>query len=309
VVEDDSDSGEGWAGIETATLSEEQAAENRARGAREDAHLIVLAGNRVGEMIKITKDMSIGRSDAADFQVMDDGVSRTHILLSLRPDGTVVLRDAGSLNGTLVNNEKVGETVLEDGDKIRIGSTAILKFSYSDRLDEQFQKEMLRAAVQDPLTGLYNRRRLMEQLELEVRYSLRHGVALTAIMLDIDHFKRVNDTHGHAVGDAVLRRLGGVLQSITRAEDMAARYGGEEFLLVCRGLDSLVGAKVAERLRRYVEQAQLVPEHPDLRVTVSAGVAALPNPRVQSSEQLIAAVDQALYAAKQSGRNQVVVFS
>ena len=309
MVEDDSDSGEGWAGIETATLSEEQAAENRARGAREDAHLIVLAGNRVGEMIKITKDMSIGRSDAADFQVMDDGVSRTHILLSLRPDGTVVLRDAGSLNGTLVNNEKVGETVLEDGDKIRIGSTAILKFSYSDRLDEQFQKEMLRAAVQDPLTGLYNRRRLMEQLELEVRYSLRHGVALTAIMLDIDHFKRVNDTHGHAVGDAVLRRLGGVLQSITRAEDMAARYGGEEFLLVCRGLDSLVGAKVAERLRRYVEQAQLVPEHPDLRVTVSAGVAALPNPRVQSSEQLIAAVDQALYAAKQSGRNQVVVFS
>jgi diguanylate cyclase (GGDEF)-like protein len=302
------DDDEGWVGIETAAVSSEQA-EVRKHGAREEPHLIVLAGNRVGEMIKVTRDISIGRSDSSDFQVMDDGVSRTHVLLSLRPDGTVVLRDAGSLNGTLVNNQKVGETTLNDGDKIRIGSTAILKFSYSDRLDERFQKEMLRAAVQDPLTGLYNRRRLMEQLELEVRYSLRHGVALTVIMLDIDHFKQVNDTRGHAVGDAVLRRLGSLLQSITRGEDMAARYGGEEFVLICRGLDSLVGAKVAERLRVYVEQAQLVPEHPDLRITVSAGVAALPNPRIQSTDQLITAVDQALYAAKESGRNQVVVFS
>jgi len=201
----------------------------------------------------------------------------------------------------------VTQVVLQDGDRIRIGTNVVLKFAITDELDEQFQHQMLQAAVIDGLTGLYNRRRLMEQLDLELQHSQRYGTPLTLVMLDLDHFKQVNDTHGHTVGDAVLQGFAQLLSSATRTDDMAARLGGEEFVLLCRNLNSLVGAGIADRLCQLVARSALAPTRPELRITVSAGVASVPDPRIQTADQLLEAADRALYAAKASGRNQVCI--
>jgi len=296
----------GWSEISTTVLPEDSAQIKVPEGP-EAAYLIVLSGSRMGEMFKVSGNLVIGRGEV-DFQVVDDGVSRQHLAIRRLPGGEVQLRDLGSLNGTYVNDRRVEEILLSDGDKIRIGTTAILKFSYSDLLDEEFQQRMLDAAVRDPLTRLYNRRRFEEQLDLELRFVKRHQTPLALMMLDLDHFKQINDTHGHAVGDQVLVGLARLLCGAVRGEDLAARYGGEEFVLLCRGISDLAGARIAERLRGMVAAARLAPELPELVVTISAGVAALPDRRIESPEQLIEAADRALYMAKASGRNTVCVF-
>ena len=294
---------EGWANIRTAALSPEQM-EPIPEGP-EQAYLIVIAGNRVGEMVKLEDALTIGRGGEADFVLTDDGVSRRHLTVEKLEDGRVQVVDLGSSNGTYVNRDRVDRSVLRDGDKIHIGSTVILKFSYSDKVDQDFQKQMLRAALQDPLTGLYNRRYLEEHLETEFRFASRQGGPLTLLMMDLDHFKQVNDVHGHPVGDAVLRGFAASLRAGIRGEDIAARYGGEEFVVVCRATREAVGVQIAERLRQRLEQLRLVSDLPELRVTVSVGVASLPNPRISTSRELIDKADKALYVAKANGRNQV----
>jgi two-component system cell cycle response regulator len=294
---------EGWANIRTAALRPEQMEQPPA--GPEQAYLIVIAGNRVGEMVKLEDALTIGRGGDADFVVTDDGVSRRHLTVETLEDGRAQVVDLGSANGTFVNRERIDRVVLNDGDKIHIGSTVILKFSYSDKVDEDFQKQMLQAAMQDPLTGLYNRRYLEEQLEAEFRFVSRQGGPLTLLMMDLDHFKQVNDNHGHPVGDAVLRGFAASLRAGIRGEDIAARYGGEEFVVICRATQEAVGVKIAERLRQRLEQLQLVNELPDLRVTVSIGVASLPNARITTTRELVEKADKALYVAKANGRNQV----
>ena len=294
---------EGWANIRTAALSPAQM-EQLPEGP-EQAYLIVIAGSRVGEMVKLEQALTIGRGGDVDFVVTDDGVSRRHLTVETLEDGRIQVVDLGSSNGTFVNRDRVDRAVLRDGDKIHIGSTVILKFSYTDKVDEDFQKQMLQAAVRDPLTGLYNRRYLEEQLEAEFRFASRQGGPLTLLMMDLDHFKQVNDQHGHPVGDAVLRGFSASLRAGIRGEDVAARYGGEEFVVICRATQEPVGVKIAERLRQRLEELRLVRELPELRVTVSVGVASLPNPRITTSRELIEKADKALYVAKANGRNQV----
>ncbi len=164
-------------------------------------------------------------------------------------------------------------------------------------------KELERLARQDPLTRLYNRRYLEENLEREFAASKRYGFPLSVAMVDIDHFKQINDTFSHQVGDDVLRLVGQILESSCRGVDFAARYGGEEFVLVFPQTD-LTGALIAcERLRQRIENHRWGDLHPQLRVTVSIGVHS--DPSLPNHEKLLAAADAQLYAAKQAGRNRV----
>ena len=218
--------------------------------------------------------------------------------------------DLGSRNGTYINGQRLnGSMALGDGDKIHIGSTAILKFSYADNLDESFQRDMYKAALKDPLTRLYNRRYLMSQLESEFSYMQRHNTPLSVVLMDIDFFKKVNDNFGHLVGDECLAGFATLLQSAIRGEDLAARYGGEEFVVVCRGIDRNGAALVAERVRERCEEKHFSKEEPELKVTISAGVASVPNPEIVDYQGLLAAADKALYEAKDGGRNRVVLSS
>jgi diguanylate cyclase (GGDEF)-like protein len=258
-------------------------------------------------MVEVRDNMVIGRSHGTDFEIPEDGISREHVRIRNNAEGKPVIEDMGSLNGTFVNGKRVESAVLSDGDKIRIGSTTILKFSYADRLEEHFEQQLREAALHDPLTQIFNRRSLDDHLSREVAFALRHRSTLSLIIFDLDHFKNVNDTHGHPVGDELLCGLAAGLARQIRQEDILARYGGEEFALLCRGIGGAVAFGVADRLRLSVASQALVAQLPDLHITLSGGVAAMPADDLGGVRELVEAADQALYRAKREGRNRIVL--
>src|SRR5689334_12189627 len=175
------------------------------------AQLVVLAGANVGEMYSLFGTLSIGRGRDADIRIQGDGISRQHARIHVSPAG-VVLEDLGSTNGSFVNGERVvDQCPLNDGDKIQLGGTTILKLTYQDDIDEDFQRQMFESASRDALTQIYNKRFFVERLHSEHAFSIRHRAALSLIMFDLDHFKRINDTYGHLAGDHVLAALAKVL--------------------------------------------------------------------------------------------------
>jgi two-component system cell cycle response regulator len=272
---------------------------------RDRAYLIVLAGSSVGEMYKIGDGKTvIGRGQQADIQVTDEGISRRHAeILHVRDE--IMIRDLGSTNGTYCNGEKIGEHMLTDGDKIQVGSTTILKFTFHDSLDETFQRQMYESALRDGLTKIFNRKYLLDRLESEFAYAVRHRAPLSLIMFDIDHFKKINDTHGHLAGDYALTTLARVVSEAIRQEDVFARYGGEEFAVICRGIDLPGAAAFGERVRKQVEAHSFVYDSANLKVTVSVGVGSVVE-GMKEPVLVVAAADDALYQAKRQGRNRVV---
>jgi diguanylate cyclase (GGDEF)-like protein len=183
-------------------------------------------------------------------------------------------------------------------------------------------KELLRInerlsqlALTDDLTGLYNHRYLMRRLQEEVSRSQRSQITLSLLFVDIDRFKRVNDAHGHAAGDQVLRGFADILRNTVeggsvlariRRHDVVARYGGEEFALLLPMTDTASAMVVAERVRAAVESTPIsFGDGRQITVTVSIGVATLPI-HGSSEEGLLAAADEALYRAKSAGRNQII---
>jgi two-component system cell cycle response regulator len=161
-------------------------------------------------------------------------------------------------------------------------------------------------ATTDGLTRLLNRRALMERLAGEVERARRFKSQLSLLVMDLDHFKAVNDRHGHLVGDEILRRIGALLTSVVRTIDVVARYGGEEFVIVLPETSSEGAVVFAERLReRIAGTAFGLTVAPDFHLTCSVGVATFPSPHVTSPEDLFARADEALYRAKSGGRDQV----
>lgn len=185
----------------------------------------------------------------------------------------------------------------------------ILALEEAHRLNEQTQRQLKRlndelrqAAMLDELTGLPNRRAFDQHLREAWEQARRHALPLACIMLDIDQFKRVNDEHGHDVGDRALQALGGLLRTHARAGDRVARYGGEEFALLCLNSDGDGAAQLAERLRQSIEQ--LRGDFPP--ITISAGVAQM-TADMREPAELLRAADQRLLQAKRRGRNRVIV--
>jgi two-component system cell cycle response regulator len=160
-------------------------------------------------------------------------------------------------------------------------------------------------SITDHLTHLYNRRYMMDELAMEFHRSLRKKGDLCLVLIDVDHFKLVNDTYGHQNGDMVLAAIAETLQVELRRYDMAARYGGEEFAMVLPDTPLQYGCAVAERLRQSVHQITFPSPMENLAVTISQGLAALPSPHISSVDALIKAADDALYRAKQNGRNRI----
>jgi diguanylate cyclase (GGDEF)-like protein len=162
------------------------------------------------------------------------------------------------------------------------------------------------AATTDGLTGLFNRRTFNERFVEAIARSTRNGNPLTLILSDIDHFKMVNDTYGHQVGDDVLVGVSRTLMRCARTTDVVARYGGEEFVFVCEHTDTSGAALLAERIRRSLAQLRFDTDLGPLEVTGSFGVAALVD-NGDDAESVLKAADEALYRAKEKGRNRVVI--
>ena len=247
--------------------------------------------------------VSIGRGRDNDIVLPSDCVSRRHARLEQKPDGLYLL-DLESTNGTFVNEEpnRIRERRLRRGDQFSIGDT-IFKFLSGNDVESQYHEIVFRMAITDGLTNLANRKQLDTVLAEELPRAQRHGRHLSLLMIDIDHFKKINDTYGHLTGDSVLRGLAQALQKRLRPNDKLARYGGEEFCLVLPETSLSSAVRIAEDLRGIVANQAFAAEGQEIHVTVSMGLAAAKP--IMTVEQLYKAADEMLYKAKNSGRNRL----
>lgn len=275
----------------------------------EDDHgpecLVLLYGASIGKKFDLHGDeMLIGR-DATNHVVVEvDSVSRRHAMLEMQGDDRVLL-DLGSTNGTYVNDEPIDRHVLRSGDLVRVGDV-IFKYLAGQNIEAAYHEEIYQMTITDGLTAIANARYMAEFLDREFARSRRYGRHLCVLLLDIDHFKQINDEYGHLTGDYVLREMAALISRRVRREELLARYGGEEFVLVLPETPSDGAVTYAERLREMIEVHEFSFEEHTLKVTVSIGVGAF-DPNMGRPQDLLAAADEKLYEAKNAGRNAVKV--
>jgi len=273
-------------------------------------YLIMVRGGLTGAMFRVdNRTTSLGRSIDNTHSIHDATVSRRHAALTHDAEGRAWLTDLGSSNGTYIDGKRLiphQPFRLEQGGRIQLGASIVLKYVGLDPCEERFQREMFDRAVRDNLTGLYNRAYFLEQIGARCDQAISRGMSIALLMVDIDHFKRINDTHGHDAGDAALREVAKVLRDSTRADDLVARYGGEEFLVALPVASEAAAVERAERIRRHLLQRPIRAGSEPLRLTVSIGLSRADRTRPWNVAGLISWADAALYEAKRGGRNRVV---
>lgn len=268
------------------------------------AYILFLSGPLVGKLHQLNEGETIlGRAQDSTIAVEDNRISRHHIAIILQ-NGETVLKDLGSTNGTFVNGKRIQSTILKDGDKIQLSSTTVFKFAYQDKQENIFHKELYKMAVIDTVTSIFNKRYFVDRLKEEFSHSKRANLPLSLLMMDIDHFKKINDTHGHLAGDFALAHLAATIKPMLRQEDIFARYGGEEFVIILRGADAKGAFQLAERIRTTVEKSAVQFEALTIPMTISLGVATLGHSDFKTPEEFIAAADHYLYESKEGGRNR-----
>jgi diguanylate cyclase (GGDEF)-like protein len=268
--------------------------------------LVRIEGESLGQVTLIQGDeIVIGRAQTAALCISDSGVSRHHARL-VRGAGNYILQDMGSANGTYVGGQQVDEKGLVDGDIIQLGPTVMFRYSVTDADQQAMFEHLYDASVTDALTSAYNREYFDTRLASELAYARRHSAPLSLIILDVDHFKQINDNYGHRVGDQALVSLVRVARPALRTEDVFCRYGGEEFAIILRTTDVEQAACVAERIRLIIGELKIETAGGTFGITVSLGCASIQCCETITSEALISVADRRLYSAKHSGRNQVV---
>ena len=269
------------------------------------ARFIVMQGQQVGKIFALGDEVAeIGRSDAMTIPIDDSAVSRAHARVHSSHRGFVIT-DLDSTNGLFVNAQRVKRHVLRDGDRVQVGTLTVLKFTYQDELEETLQKRLYDKATRDPLVDAHNRSYFDDYVETAFAMANRQKRPLSAMMIDVDHFKRVNDTWGHLAGDEVLKGIADLVNETIRTEDVFARFGGEEFVLLLTEQTGEAAMLVAMRIRSLIESHAFEHENATIRVTVSIGVATYAGGNYSSPATMIAAADAALYEAKNAGRNRV----
>ena len=252
----------------------------------------------------------IGRESYCSLQIPEDSVSRKHA--EVRRDqetGQFTLTDLRSTNGTYVNDQPVGDqsVALVAGDVIRVGNH-VYKYLTSDHIEAQYHEAAYTMMTHDSLTNVWNKRYFLDMFNREVARSTRSKQPLSLMMLDIDHFKRVNDKHGHLVGDEVLREFALRISNQVRTEDLLARYGGEEFIIALSGTALEQMEVVADRCLKAISNSPFNTTEGLLECTVSiGGTSFFDAPPNTETQALIRSADRALYQAKNNGRNQIVL--
>ena len=273
-----------------------------------DACIILLhpPGPELGRRTALDRETYVlGREDGADLVINRSAVSRQHARLERDDDGAWWVIDLGSTNGSFVNEQRVSRQRLADRDQLRFGD-AIFKFLSGANVESAYHEEIYRMTILDGLTGVHNKRYLLEFLERELAGAVRHGHPLSLVMFDLDHFKRINDERGHLAGDHVLKEIAARVRARVRREDLFARYGGEEFacVLPSTALDGAIA--FAEQIRRLICERPVTFDGTSITVTASLGVACAAKESGVDGPALIKRADDNLYAAKHGGRNQVV---
>jgi diguanylate cyclase (GGDEF)-like protein len=273
----------------------------------------VINGVDLGKKYSLAQNSTlIGRSSKVDIQIDEDSISRNHAVIENYGD-EIVVRDLNSTNGTYVNDYPIQQHRLMDGDQVKIGRT-IFKFLSGSNIEAAYHDEIYRLTTMDGLTQTYNKRHFLRELERELSRSMRYERGLALVMMDIDHFKSINDTYGHLAGDYILRHVAARILNHIRRDDIFARYGGEEFALLLPEVDKAQALQTSEKLRRVIGQEPYFFDNVSIPVTMSMGVAHLTefmqriNTPVEQTNGFgfIKIADDRLYEAKGRGRNCVV---
>ncbi len=284
--------------------------------------LVFLQGELMAAPIPLERDeVVLGRALEADVRVNDARASRRHARIRTERDAATGearyrISDLGSTNGTLLNGRTVADAFLRDGDKLTIGEH-LLRFDLLDDIDREFQRQIYRLLAHDELTGLLTSKSFFSELRREAACAEVEGRPFCVLMMDLDHFKGVNDTYGHLVGSQTLAEVGALITCALRAGDVAARFGGEEFAAFLLDADCAQALVAAERVRSNIEaHAFSAARHgappaigspPTHRITISVGVAVFPDD-ARDPIKLVELADTALYHAKNAGRNRVSFF-
>jgi diguanylate cyclase (GGDEF)-like protein len=281
--------------------------------------LVSLRGELMAVPIPLERDeVIIGRAIEADVRLNDFRASRLHARISTIHDleslqSSYRITDLGSTNGTLLNGETITEAALNDGDKIVIGDH-LFRFDLLDEIDREFQQQIHRLIAHDELTGLLTSKSFFSELRREAARAEAEARPFCVLMMDLDHFKDVNDTYGHLVGSTTLEETGRVIREALRAGDVASRFGGEEFAAFLLDANNAQGLVAAERVRVAVEKHNFPVsrrDSPDSQtthnITISIGVAAYPDDATDPIH-LVELADSALYRAKRTGRNRICAY-
>jgi diguanylate cyclase (GGDEF)-like protein len=245
----------------------------------------------------------MGRGSDCQLAVEDTAVSRVHAYIDYTA-GRFVLVDHDSLNGTFVKAKRVRAHLLEDGDVVQIGGT-ILKFLAGSNIEAQYHETLYEMLITDGLTGIHNKRFFTETLSRELVRSRRRNRPLSLVLFDFDHFKQINDQHGHLAGDAVLRDVIARIKPKVRQDEVLARYGGEEFAVLLPESTAEEAFGFAERIRLVVCEQSVFVNDEEIPASVSIGVATTDGRVEIDALDLIAQADRKLYEAKVAGRNCV----
>ena len=270
---------------------------------------VIVRGNPMGHRFFLEKDESIiGRDPSADISIADQLVSRKHAKV-VRNQGQVTLEDLKSSNGTVINGNRIEAgkpVVLAKEDMIKLGNM-VLKFLPAGHIEIVYFGNFNQKATIDALTQCFNKGYFLEAIEAEVKRAKALANPLSLIFFDLDHFKKVNDTHGHDAGDYVLVEFSKLVREsgLYKQKDIFARYGGEEFCLLMPGSTKEDTAKVAEAIRAKIQMHEFNFKGVRIPVTTSLGVAEIKDE--MGATELIKAADTVLYTSKQSGRNRVTV--
>lgn len=275
--------------------------------------LVVIKGKRLGEEFLLKKgDYILGRVPECELFISDPKISRNHARIEVRenegegamPEVTIV--DLNSTNGVLVNDVQISQAILSEGDKILVGDT-VFKFNHHDFMDLRYQSQIKNLINIDNLTGLFTKRTFDEKFEQALTIAKVKEGEISVLMMDLDHFKSVNDNHNHLIGSYVLHIIGGMIKSCLDRFGISGRYGGEEFITFLPGTSKQKAWKLANELRMAIENAEMEKDDVTVKITISIGVSTYPEDGSEP-ETLVLKADTALYKCKETGRNKVLVF-
>jgi len=275
--------------------------------------LVVVSGNLldVGRILPITNEVvSIGRDSTTDLPLNDRLVSRKHLeVIKLREDGdiySIQIKDLSSTNGTFVKGKRISEAWVRLGETVEIGAETILLFRTESFSSIKDRNLILSMVAKDSLTGVYNRRAFEQLIEHVHEKFINTNNSYSLLLIDLDHFKVINDTMGHPMGDKVLRTIAMIIRSQIRSEDIVARLGGDEFAIILPHSRSTGAVKLAERLLQKVKDLRNDANDP-LNLTISIGISEDRGSKRKTSE-VYKQADVALYRAKQKGRDGYSIF-
>ncbi len=264
--------------------------------------LTVLTGGPVGVLYTLSARAAtlIGRGRDANVRLTNRRASRRHAKILVNPEGRAFLEDLGSKNGTYINGKQIRTYRLQDGDKLRLGPGAVLKFSYQDDLERNVHQSLIDGEIRDALTGIYTKRYVFDQIVAACAHAERYDTPLALLVFEIDHFWQIEDMYDRPAGNYIVRKLSRIVRRLLRTDDVFARHGTHKFLVLARDLDNAGAVMLARRIRRAVRSRKFVFQDMRLPVSISLGIGRLSD-EVDEPAKLLHTAEGFLGMARRAG--------